>query len=183
MGKTYKGRLASPLPPPPGLLTSDDYKADRAAYEKEVKERIYLLFDHYEIKPSDRASWAKLARALAAHHVPGLKPFKPQGNPDRKAKILFRMLYSLKSCGLSEHQAAQRISELWPELGKPDAIRSCYREIEFHPTEKHLLEFFCRLERDIGAKVFREALRDAIGDSVDDLDSTTPVKRGRPRKE
>lgn len=182
MAKNYKGRLTSPLPQEPDLLTSEDYEADLNAYREEVADRIDLLFDHYGIEQSDPAAWQKLAVALAQCHVKGLKPHTPKGNPDRKVQIFLQMLYLRAFRSLSEKQAAQTVSDLSPELGKPDAIRSAFREVEFHPSYRQLLTFFGSIEEGIGSETLRLALRAGIGDLVDDLDQVSPKKRGRVRK-
>jgi hypothetical protein len=74
----YTGALAQPI------YLEDRYKftgalgqaiqePDVAAISKELVEKIWLLFEHYKIDPSDEQRWQKLATSLALAHVPGLE--------------------------------------------------------------------------------------------------------------
>jgi hypothetical protein len=83
----YAGALAEPI------CVEDYYKArglgqaiqepDVAAISKELVEKIWLLFEHYKIDPSDEQSWQKLAMSLALAHVPGLQVAN-RSKPGRK---------------------------------------------------------------------------------------------------
>jgi hypothetical protein len=73
----YAGALAQPI------YVEDYYKArglgqpnrerDIAAIRKRAVEKMWLLFEHYKIDPSDEHSWQELAMSLAVAHVPGLQ--------------------------------------------------------------------------------------------------------------
>jgi hypothetical protein len=73
----YTGALAQPI------YVEDYYEArglgqakrelDIDAIRKRAAEKIWLLFEHYEIDPSDEHRWQKLARSLASEHVRGLQ--------------------------------------------------------------------------------------------------------------
>jgi len=84
----YAGALAQPI------YVEDDYKPagglgqlilepDVAAISKRAVEKIWLLFKHYKIDPSDEQSWQELALSLAIAHVPGLQ-FANRPKPGRK---------------------------------------------------------------------------------------------------
>jgi hypothetical protein len=74
----YTGALAQPI------YVEDHYKStgglgqaiqepDVAAINNELVEKIWLLFEHYKIDPSDEQRWQKLAMSLASEHVRGLQ--------------------------------------------------------------------------------------------------------------
>jgi hypothetical protein len=74
----YTGALAQPI------YWEDHYKftgglgqpiqePDIAAINKRAVEKMWLLFEHYKIDPSDEQSWQDLAMSLALAHVPGLR--------------------------------------------------------------------------------------------------------------
>jgi len=84
----YAGALAQPI------YVEDDYKPagglgqlilepDVAAISKRAVEKMWLLFKHYKIDPSDEQSWQELALSLALTHVPGLQVAK-RPKPGRK---------------------------------------------------------------------------------------------------
>jgi hypothetical protein len=84
----YAGALARPI------YLEDHYKftgglgqltlePDAAAISKRAVEKLWLLFKHYEIDPSDEQSWQELAMSLALAHVPGLQ-FANRPKPGRK---------------------------------------------------------------------------------------------------
>jgi len=82
----YTGALAEPI------YVEDHYKVrglgqaqepDVAAISKRAVEKIWLLFKHYKIDPSDEQSWQELALSLAIAHVPGLQ-FANRPKPGRK---------------------------------------------------------------------------------------------------
>ena len=56
---------------------------DVAAISKRAVEKMWLLFKHYKIDPSDEQSWQELALSLALTHVPGLQVAK-RPKPGRK---------------------------------------------------------------------------------------------------
>ena len=70
----YTGALAQPI------YVEDYYEArglgqakrelDIDAIRKRAAEKIWLLFEHYEIDPSDEHRWQKLARSLASDPAP-----------------------------------------------------------------------------------------------------------------
>ena len=85
----YAGALARPI------YLEDHYKftgglgqltlePDAAAISKRAVEKLWLLFKHYEIDPSDEQSWQELAMSLALAHVPGLQPAN-RPKPGRKS--------------------------------------------------------------------------------------------------
>jgi hypothetical protein len=89
----YTGALAQPIYP------EDYYKVrglgqaiqepDIAAINKRAVEKLWLLFEHYKIDPSDEQSWQELAMSLALAHVPGLRLAnrpKPGRKPTWKAE-------------------------------------------------------------------------------------------------
>jgi hypothetical protein len=123
----YTGALAQPI------YVEDDYKPagglgqltlqpDVAAISKRAVEKIWLLFKHYEIDPSDEQSWQELALSLALAHVPGLQ-FANRPKPGRKSTWLtgqgdewVRAVDDLKSrTGKNTEDA---IAELQKEPGK-----------------------------------------------------------------
>jgi len=84
----YTGALAQPI------YLEDHYKftgglgqavrePDVAAISKRAVEKMWLLFKHYKIDPSDEQSWQELALSLALTHVPGLQVAK-RPKPGRK---------------------------------------------------------------------------------------------------
>ena len=73
LGSEYPGALSvGPIRPQPlgllGLAPADD---ESAILERERDSRIPLLFEHFGINPADQNAWERLARDLAAKHVPG----------------------------------------------------------------------------------------------------------------
>jgi len=75
----YTGALTQPI-----YLEEDHYKLtgglgepiwelDIDAIRKRAAEKIWLLFEHYKIDPSDEHRWQKLAMSLASEHVRGLQ--------------------------------------------------------------------------------------------------------------
>jgi hypothetical protein len=89
----YTGALAQPI------YWEDYYKVrglgqaiqepDIAAINKRAVEKLWLLFEHYKIDPSDEQSWQELAMSLALAHVPGLRLAnrpKPGRKPTWKAE-------------------------------------------------------------------------------------------------
>jgi hypothetical protein len=56
-----------------GGLGQPNRELDIDAIRKRAAEKIWLLFEHYEIDPSDEHRWQKLARSLASEHVRGLQ--------------------------------------------------------------------------------------------------------------
>jgi hypothetical protein len=68
----YRGELAKPIVEPPesfGLLSKD-----RAEHKAVLKQAAKLpeLFKHFEIDPTEKNRWTRLAVALAITHVPGM---------------------------------------------------------------------------------------------------------------
>src|SRR5262245_30489095 len=86
----YTGALAKPI------YEEDHYKftgglgqpiqeTDVAAIGKRAVEKMWLLFEHYRIDPSDGQRWQKLAMSLAPAHVPGLQfARRPKRGPKPK---------------------------------------------------------------------------------------------------
>jgi hypothetical protein len=69
----YRGELATPIIEPPeslGLLRKDN--AERKAVLKQAA-KLPELFKHFEIDPTEKNRWARLAVALAITHVPGMR--------------------------------------------------------------------------------------------------------------
>src|SRR6266536_2135132 len=98
--RRYAGALASPIVPPPppafwGAVTPNKLAAyqkkmarfERAAVvalERELFNKLFLLFKHYHIK--DKNDFAALAWALAYEHVPGFKVLEPRRTEHRGRK-------------------------------------------------------------------------------------------------
>jgi hypothetical protein len=58
---------------------------DVAAINNELVKKIWLLFEHYKIDPSDEHSWQELALSLALAHVRGLQVAnRPKRGPKPK---------------------------------------------------------------------------------------------------
>jgi hypothetical protein len=65
----YAGALARPID-----LAADQIDRVQEVLGARMPEKIYLLFKHYKIDPSDEQScWRELALQLAFDHVPGLR--------------------------------------------------------------------------------------------------------------
>jgi hypothetical protein len=74
----YAGELAKPI-----YVDMDQIDRLEEVLRAREPEKIYLLFKHYKIDPSDEQSWVKLALQLALDHIPGLQlAFRPK--PGRK---------------------------------------------------------------------------------------------------
>jgi hypothetical protein len=68
----YRGELATPIVEPPeslGLLREDN--AERKAVLRQAA-KLPELFKHFEIDPTEKNRWTRLAVALAITHVPGM---------------------------------------------------------------------------------------------------------------
>jgi hypothetical protein len=73
----YAGELAKPI-----YVDMDQIDRLEDVLRAREPEKIYLLFKHYRIDPSDEQGWAILARHLAFDHVPGLQlAFRPKRGP------------------------------------------------------------------------------------------------------
>jgi predicted Holliday junction resolvase-like endonuclease len=64
----YAGALAQPID-----VGVDQIDRVQEVLTARVPEKIYLLFKHYEVDPSDEQSWQTLALKLAFDHVPGVQ--------------------------------------------------------------------------------------------------------------
>ena len=164
------------------MLGSDNYGAQKKAYDQKISDRFDLLMKHYEIDPKSKDAWQKLAISLAEDHVPGLKPWQPSIDPDRHVRILMRMLYMTRVRGFTEKSAASAVSEVFPDLGDAESIRSIFREQHSRPDLKKMIEFLNPLEKKAGPDAFEDALADAIGPDVKRLQALKKPKRGRPSK-
>src|SRR5438067_8484991 len=86
----YTGSLAQPIYGEDhytftGGLGQPIQELDFAAISKRAVEKIWLLFEHYEIDPSNEQSWRELAMSLALAHVPGLQlVFREKRGPKPK---------------------------------------------------------------------------------------------------
>ena len=85
----YRGELATPIVEPPeslGLLREDN--AERKAVLRQAA-KLPALFKHFEIDPTEKNRWTRLAVALAITHVPGMRvsfDAKSKGGRPRKWK-------------------------------------------------------------------------------------------------
>jgi len=74
----YPGALAQPIYVEDhykftGPLGQPNWEPDVAEISKRAVEKLWLLFEHYKIDPSDEQRWRELALSLALEHVPGLR--------------------------------------------------------------------------------------------------------------
>jgi hypothetical protein len=92
------------------------------------------------------------------------------------------MLYLVRVRGFSVNSAAGVLSEVVPDLGDAEAIRSIYREQNGHRASKHLMEFFRKIEKAVDSSVFEEALALGIGAEFEELRKVKKPRRGRPPK-
>lgn len=180
--KKYPGVLNSPLPPPPALLGAKNYDAAVAEYEQEVQSRLKLLMEHYCIDLENPARWQQLACELAKAHVPGLKPWHASVDTDRHARVLFRMLYMIRVRRFSEKSAAGAVSEVFPDLGDAESIRSIFREQKKRQDLNKIFEMFDRVDAVTGQETIKEALSEEFREDFKRLDQVEKPKSGRPRK-
>jgi hypothetical protein len=79
LDRDYVGELAEPIYQPPlylGMLYEKAAtEAARDEIERRRRDKLLLLFDHYEIRQDDENSWRKLATALAMKHVRGMHAY------------------------------------------------------------------------------------------------------------
>lgn len=178
----YPDPLETPLKAPPVIVGSENYEAEKKAYDQELSDRFDLLMKHYAIDPKSAGAWRELAFALAQDHVTGLKPWQPAIDPDRHVRILMRMLYMTRVRGFAEKSAASAVSDVFPDLGDAESIRSIFREQHSRPDLKKLIEFFNQIEKKAGRDAFEDALANAVGSDVKHLQAVKKPQRGRPPK-
>jgi len=85
----YTGALAQPIYQEDhykftGGLGQPNRELDVAAISKRAVEKIWLLFEHYKIDPSDEHSSEELMMRLALAHVPGLQVVANRPKSGRK---------------------------------------------------------------------------------------------------
>jgi hypothetical protein len=98
----YTGALAEPIDLEghykfTGGLGQPIRELDVAAISKRAVEKIWLLFKHYKIDPSDEQGWQKLAMSLALAHVPGLQDRpKPGRKPTWKTGLGDKFVHAVE---------------------------------------------------------------------------------------
>lgn len=84
----YPGDLGRPIPVAKFRVelrrVADTGGNPREWLEDEVQRRLGLLLAHYGIEQNENA-WERLARSLAAAHVPGLRYISPSESPAEKS--------------------------------------------------------------------------------------------------
>ena len=95
---------------------------DVAAISKRAVEKMWLLFKHYKIDPSDEQSWQELALSLALTHVPGLqvaKRPKPGRKPTWKTGLGDELVHAVEDVkSRTGKRTGEAIAELLEEPGE-----------------------------------------------------------------
>jgi hypothetical protein len=169
----YAGALAQPI------YVEDHYKftgglgqpiwePDIAAIKKRGVEKIWLLFKHYKIDPSDEHIWQELALSLAFEHVPGLQlANRPKSGRPKTGLYdeLVRAVDDKKSrTGLSTRKAIAELRKegMWKTYpsGKPipaQSLEARYREARARQKALALVEEALRKDWEKG--IFFRPLR------------------------
>jgi hypothetical protein len=143
----YRGELATPIVEPPeslGLLREDN--AERKAGLRQAA-KLPELFKHFEIDPTEKNRWTRLAIALAITHVPGMHvsfDAKSKGGRPRKWKAGEDEELLRDAERIRQQNPKMRHTEVVQELLKterwggeyPPSLTTRYREARHAEAEK-----------------------------------------------
>jgi hypothetical protein len=172
----YSGELAKPIveTPPLGLLGYEDYVLDyahRRAAQKQIA-KLPELFRHFEIDPTEKHRWSKLAIALASKHVPGMRVTfnakksgrRPKWKAGQYAELLSDAEKVRQTDPAMTHKAViERLlqTDRWGGKGKwegkghtPENLTARYREARRMKEERQSAETLLGPEHDLVLKAF-----------------------------
>jgi hypothetical protein len=166
----YTGPLAAPIYQPlksAGLLGNIDdllgnsaependsgtESAREAAWERaleQIKEKVPLLFAHFDIDPEDEHCWMRLAWGLALTHVPGMQIIlqsPPKRGPKKKwfklGDVLVADVQAITLTGCTVREAIKRLQKdrngRWHEY-TATSLEARHREAKARQRDRRLL--------------------------------------------
>lgn len=156
----YSGALANPipLPAPAGILMTEEQWTERRkqAYAEGFREKVPLLFEHFQIPLGD---WQSLAILLAQTHVPGFLGITPERRGPKRFWTRSMMILFME--------------EMQTEVDGPKkrSISDAAKTLARRPEWKERLKQHCK-----PAEVLRRKYHELMETSAEPQDAEKPAK-------